>query len=323
MEASGLEAEQRRLSTIASEGADLAHLSSLSPPAAHSTGAAGLLHRQMGEAGSGGAAVASIPEDAGSRSPAVETLQGEGAESELRVSLECLAVCQSCAQSPRACCPTAEHHARTQCCECSPGTCFGQFDIVCCRRISWQAPSPPPLLSRCLYPRRGWLPQCLSSMHLCLGFWSRQWPMLRLLWAGQPQLLMLRAPAMLCPWGLGKLLRLQRSRGGPTMSISSHRLLMLRALGMPCPQVLLMVTGQLPQQRLLQRSRSHQLHPWPRERWPAPSVNFSDRWAVLVDSSAAGNLPEARRAISVPGLLSHGLSVEYFLLVHGLMGRHW
>ena len=112
LEAPGLEAEQRRLSTIASEGADLAHLSSLSPPAAHSTGAAGLLHRQMGEAGSGGAAVASIPEDAGSRSTVVDGLQGEGAESELRVSLECLAVCQSCsrAQSPRACCPTAKRH---------------------------------------------------------------------------------------------------------------------------------------------------------------------------------------------------------------------
>ena len=92
LEASGLEAEQRRLSTIASEGADLAHLSSVSPPAAHSTGAAGLLHRQIGEAGSGGAAVASIPENAGSRSPAGDGLQEEGAESELRVSLDCIAV---------------------------------------------------------------------------------------------------------------------------------------------------------------------------------------------------------------------------------------
>ena len=71
--------------------------------------------------------------------------------------------------------------------------------------------------------------------------------MSRLLWAGQPQLLTLRAPAMLCPWGLGKLLRLQRSRGGTTVS----RLLMLRALGLPRPQVVLMVTGQLPRQRLL------------------------------------------------------------------------
>ena len=112
LEASGLDTEQRRLSTIASEGADLAHLSSLSPPAAHSTGAAGLLHRQVGEAGSGGAAVASIPEDAGSRSTAVDGLQGEGVYPELRVSLECPAVRQSCkcAQSPRACCPRAQCH---------------------------------------------------------------------------------------------------------------------------------------------------------------------------------------------------------------------
>ncbi len=156
----------------------------------------------------------------------------------------------------------------------------GQCAVVCCRRISWQAPAPPPPLSRCLYPHLGWLPQCLSSMHQCLGFWSRQWPMSRLLWVGWPQLLTLRAQAMLCPLGLGRLLRLQRSRGGTAVSISSHRqsrLLMIKGLGPARRQVLLMVPRQPPQQWLLQSSRSRHLHPWQRGRWPALSVNSSDR----------------------------------------------
>ena len=100
--------------------------------------------------------------------------------------------------------------------------------------------------------------------------------MLRLLLVGQPLLLTVRAPAILCPWGLGKLLRLQRSRGSPALSISS-RLLMLRGLGLPRRQVVLTVTGVLPQQRLLQRSRSHHLHPWQRGRWPVLSASSSDR----------------------------------------------